>query len=72
MLGQSTALGGAVDPFALPGSSVKINVHSAGDGFRVELIGATTADAREILSRADAFLQGRSQGEAVATDLSAQ
>jgi hypothetical protein len=51
---------------------VKINVHSAGDGFRVELIGATTADAREILSRADAFLQGRSQGEAVATDLSAQ
>jgi len=71
MLGQGTALGGAVDPFALPGSSVRINVHSTGDGFRVDLIGATSAEAREILSRADAFLPARSNGE-VATDLSAQ
>jgi hypothetical protein len=68
MLGRSSTLANAVDPFVLPGSVVLINVHSAGDGFRVELVGATTADAREILSRADSFL-GRN-GEPLATDLS--
>jgi hypothetical protein len=71
MLGRTVARGGAVDPFVLPGSFVHINVHSAGDGFRIELVGATMADAREILSRTDAFLTEH-KGEAVATDLSAQ
>ncbi len=72
MLGRATARGGAVDPFVLPGAFVRINVHSAGDGFRIELVGATMADAREILSRADAFLTGRGKGEVMATDLSGQ
>jgi hypothetical protein len=68
MLGRSSTLANAVDPFVLPGSLVQIYVHSAGDGSRVELVGATTADAREILSMADSFL-GRN-GEPLATDLS--
>jgi hypothetical protein len=69
MLGRSSTLANEVDPFVLPGSLVQINVHSAGDGFRVELVGATMADAREILSRADSFLAMRG-GQALATDLS--
>jgi hypothetical protein len=69
MLGRSSTPANAVDPFVLPGSLVQINVHSAGDGFRVELVGATMADAREILSRADSFLAARG-GEALATDQS--
>jgi len=72
MLGRTAARGGAVDPFVLPGSFVRINVHSSGDGFRIDLVGATMAEAREILSRADAFLNERAKGEAMATDLSAQ
>jgi len=72
ILGHATARGGALDPFVLPGSLVRINVHSAGDGFRIELVGATMADAREILSRTDAFLNGRGKGEVMATDLSGQ
>jgi hypothetical protein len=67
-----TALGGTVDPFVLPGSSVRINVHSAGDGFRIELVGATIAEAREILSRADAFVTQQGNGQVMATDLSGQ
>jgi hypothetical protein len=67
-----TALGGTVDPFVLPGSVVTINVHSAGDGFRIELVGATRAEALEILSRTDSFLKEHARGEVMATDLSAQ
>jgi hypothetical protein len=72
MLGRRVALGGAIDPFVLPESLIRINVRSAGDGFRVELIGATMQDAREILSRADSFLSAHHTGEAMATDLSGQ
>lgn len=71
MLGRVTALGNAVDPFVLPGSFVHIRVQSSGDGFRVELSGATISEGREILSRADAFVP-HVRGEAIATDLSAQ
>jgi hypothetical protein len=72
MLGRVTALGNTtVDPFVLPGSFVHIRVQSSGDGFRVELSGTTIAEAREILSRADAFVP-HVRGEAMATDLSAQ
>jgi|HubBroStandDraft_6_1064221.scaffolds.fasta_scaffold80431_2 hypothetical protein len=71
MLGRTVARAGAVDPFVLPGSFVRINVHSAGDGFRIELVGGTMAEAREILSRTDAFLTEH-KGEVMATDLSGQ
>jgi hypothetical protein len=72
MLGATVALGGSVDPFVLPGSLIRINVHSAGDGFRIELVGDTTQEAREILSRTEAFLSEHHRGEAMATDLSGQ
>jgi hypothetical protein len=69
-LGRSSTLASAVDPFVLPGSLVHITVDSSRDGFRVELVGATTADAREILSRAEAFFAPRGGGGALASDLS--
>ncbi|MGO9833257.1 MAG: hypothetical protein ACLP1X_03490 [Polyangiaceae bacterium] len=72
MLGTTAALGGAVDPFVLPGSMISIHVHSAGDGFRIDLAGTSTEEAREILSRTDTFFSGHHRGEAVATDLSGQ
>jgi|HubBroStandDraft_1064217.scaffolds.fasta_scaffold225238_2 hypothetical protein len=72
LLGRRVALGGAIDPFVLPESLIRINVQSAGDGFRIELIGATMQDAHEILSRADSFLSAHHTGEAMATDLSGQ
>jgi len=71
MLGRTVARNGAVDPFVLPGSMVTVSVRSSGDGFRVELQGATMEDSREILSRADAFA-GASNGQVMATDLSGQ
>jgi hypothetical protein len=59
------------DPFFLPDSRVTIRVQSANDSFRVDIEGASTADAREILARANAFAGvllpgGRSQ-EGLAT-----
>jgi hypothetical protein len=55
----------------LPGGLIRINVRSAGDGFRVELVGSNIAEAHEILSRADTLVQ-RPSGQVMATDLSAQ
>jgi hypothetical protein len=43
------------DPFWLPGSTVDIDVRPAKDGFVVGVAGYSTADARQILDRAQAF-----------------
>jgi hypothetical protein len=49
---QARGLAARSDPFWLPNSGVQIDVTSAGDGFRVQVSGATSADARAILARA--------------------
>lgn len=48
------------DPFSLPFGSVDIDVRSAKDAFEIALTGSSPADAREILSRANAFATSRS------------
>jgi|HubBroStandDraft_1064217.scaffolds.fasta_scaffold08328_5 hypothetical protein len=47
------------DPFWVPNSPVRIDVTSGGDGFRIEVTGNTTADAREILARAQTLGSAR-------------
>jgi hypothetical protein len=57
--GARVALGRATstpeDPFWLPGSSVDIDVRPAKDGFVVGVAGYSSADARQIFDRAQAF-----------------
>jgi hypothetical protein len=43
------------DPFWLPGSSVDIDVRPAKDGFVIGVAGYSSADAHQILDRAQAF-----------------
>lgn len=43
------------DPFWLPGSSVDIDVRSARDGFDVAITAYSSSDARQVLTRANAF-----------------
>jgi hypothetical protein len=54
-LAQGQGPGVATDPFSLPAGVPDIHVRSAGDAFVVEVTGATTAEASEILSRARAL-----------------
>jgi hypothetical protein len=56
-LGRVTST--ADDPFWLPGSTVDIDVRPAKDGFAVGIAGYSSADARQILDRAQAFLKAR-------------
>jgi hypothetical protein len=49
------AMAAGNDPFALPGSKPGIAVRSAGDGFRIEISSALSAEAHDILARAQAF-----------------
>jgi len=48
------------DPFWLPGAMVDIEVRAAKDGFAIDVIGFSPADAQQILSRAEAF--GKAKG----------
>jgi hypothetical protein len=63
---QSLATSGASaiasDPFWLPGSHVQIDVTSAHDGFRIQVSGESSADAREILARAQALTSAQPAG----------
>jgi hypothetical protein len=45
----------SADPFWLSDALVTIEVASSGDGFRIQLTADTSADAREILARAQAM-----------------
>jgi hypothetical protein len=47
------------DPFWLPGSSVDIDVRPAKDGFVIGVAGFSPEDARQILSRAQAFARAK-------------
>jgi hypothetical protein len=47
------------DPFWLPDSLVDIEVRSAKDGFLVDVIGYSSADAKQILDRANAFAKAK-------------
>lgn len=49
------------DPFWLSDALVRIEVASSGDGFRIQLTGETSADAREILARALAMPRSESR-----------
>jgi hypothetical protein len=51
--GQASTVGN--DPFVLADGTPYILVRSEGDGFRVEISAASSADAREILGRVEAF-----------------
>jgi hypothetical protein len=53
------------DPFWLPGSRVHINVVSAHDGFRVQVSGDSSADARAILTRAQALPGAQANATAI-------
>lgn len=56
-LGEVTST--ADDPFWLPGSSVDIDVRPAKDGFLVGIAGYSSADAHQILDRAQAFAKAK-------------
>jgi hypothetical protein len=47
------------DPFWLPGSTVDIDVRPAKDGFIIAVAGYSTADAHQILDRAQAFAKAK-------------
>lgn len=47
------------DPFWLPGSAVDIDVRPAKDGFLIGVAGFSSADARQILDRAQAFAKAK-------------
>jgi hypothetical protein len=47
------------DPFWLPGSSVDIDVRPSKDGFIIGVAGYSSADARQILDRAQAFVKAK-------------
>ena len=47
------------DPFFLPESMVQIDVASAGDGYRVRVSSTSSAEAHEILDRAQALTRDR-------------
>jgi hypothetical protein len=47
------------DPFFLPESMVQIDVASAGDGYRVTVSSTSSAEAHEILDRAQALTRGQ-------------
>jgi hypothetical protein len=68
---ERTAMMNGADPFFLPDAIVKIRVRSSGDGFKIDVEGSSSADAREILSRASAFAgaTGASKGLAVQPEL---
>jgi hypothetical protein len=51
---QASGQTARTDPFWLPGSRVQIDVTSAHDGFRIQVSGASSAEARAILARAQA------------------
>jgi hypothetical protein len=53
--GHASAVVAESDPFVLAGGMPYILVRSEGDGFRVEISAASSADAREILGRVEAF-----------------
>jgi hypothetical protein len=45
------------DPFFLPNSTVDIDVNPAKDGFEVVITAFSVSDAKEVLNRANAFVQ---------------
>lgn len=53
--GQASVVGAGNDPFVMNSGSPYILVRSEGDSFRVEISASSSADAREILDRAEAF-----------------
>jgi hypothetical protein len=58
---QARGLSVRADPFWLSDAPVQIEVVSAGDGFRVQVTSDSTANAREILARAQALPRASSQ-----------
>jgi len=57
------------DPFFLPESMVQIDVASAGDGYRVTVSSTSSAEAREILDRAQALTRGQHEGPTASFDV---
>jgi hypothetical protein len=61
--GARLTLGGVqsspYDPFWLPGSTVDVDVRPAKDGFAVGIAGYSSADARRIFERAQAFAKAK-------------
>jgi hypothetical protein len=60
---QASGSSARTDPFWLPGSRVQIDVTSARDGFRIQLSGGSSAEARAILARAQALPSGAAAPE---------
>jgi hypothetical protein len=61
MLGDVGTAG--YDPFFLPASFVTIDVHAAGYGYDVDVVGATSDDGYQILTRANAFAKQAVRGQ---------
>jgi hypothetical protein len=68
---RASAFASPSDPFFLPDSHVRIRVQPAGDSFKVDIEGISSADARDIFSRASAFAtaSGAAQGLAAQPEL---